>query len=172
MTISNAILCKAEEFSQANSNTHISLYDELKLESRIKALGNPEFQHNGSQEVNHERFYNYAQIDKWTWQSIRDPNSRRKTLQKKTVLRLINALELKLDEAEALLEKFSYRFEESDMQDMIIKAAAWHRSERDGDRIDVDDIIETLQIIKDQEQSKQKFIYDLIWKLAIYNVMF
>ncbi|MBQ9582264.1 MAG: hypothetical protein IJR21_07820 [Synergistaceae bacterium] len=71
-------------------------------------------------------------------------------------------MELKLDEAEALLEKFSYRFEESDMQDMIIKAAAWHRSERDGDRIDVDDIIETLQIIKDQEQSKQKFIYDLI----------
>ncbi|MBR0043958.1 MAG: hypothetical protein IJP56_03890 [Synergistaceae bacterium] len=41
-------------------------------------------------------------------------------------------MELKLDEAEALLEKFSYRFEESDMQDMIIKAAAWHRSERDG----------------------------------------
>jgi hypothetical protein len=91
------------------------IYD--KTIQYIRRLGNEKFlrKNNGIKEA---AFYTYAWIDKSTWSEMK--NNRIKP-SKKTLLKLVLALELKTAEAEAFLQLCNERFQpDTDLQDRVI----------------------------------------------------
>lgn len=93
-----------------------SLYEMIKR--YIKRLGRPEFYRKNG-ELNEAAFYRYAWIDKSTWSDIRWEKI---VPQKKTLLKLVIALELNEEEAVELLRKGSSCFNIRDPRDQIILA--------------------------------------------------
>lgn len=84
----------------------------------INRLGRPEFYRKNG-ELNEAAFYRYAWIDKSTWSDIRWEKI---IPQKKTLLKLVIALELNEEEASELLRKGSSCFNIRDPRDQIILA--------------------------------------------------
>lgn len=104
------------ETVEADLKKSLPLYD--LIISYIKRMNNSRFlRKNG--EVKEATFYQYAKIDKSTWSEIKWDQI---TPSKKTLLKLIIALELTHEEAEDLLDRVKERFDPNDIQDQIIEA--------------------------------------------------
>lgn len=93
-----------------------TLYDEIIV--YIKRLNNDKYiRSNGG--IKEATFYQEARIDKSTWSDIKWGQI---TPKKKTLLKLVLALKLNQEEAEALLEMGKECFDPNDIQDQIIEA--------------------------------------------------
>ena len=111
------------------------LYDEIIL--YIKRLNNSRYiRKNG--DVKEATFYQDARIDKSTWSDIKWNQI---TPSKKTLLKLILALNLTHEEAEALLERGKEKFDPEDIQDQIIEAIMIVRQKHDLTVQDIEDIL-------------------------------
>lgn len=124
------------------------LYDEII--KYIKRLDKSRYiRKNG--EVKEAAFYQEAHIDKSTWSEIKwgqiSPS-------KKTLLKLILALDLTHEEAEALLEKGKERFDPNDIQDQIIEAIVIVRKKYD---LEVQDIVDILFEYQDMYSKTRPF---------------
>lgn len=89
--------------------------------------------------VSETRFYEYARIDKSTWSEMKRGTV---VTSKKTLLKLIIALELDEAEATALLQVMGSGFYPNDPQDQVVQAIIDLR--KNGFEITVDDAIEIL----------------------------
>ena len=111
------------------------LYDEIIL--YIKRLNNSRYiRKNG--EVKEATFYQDARIDKSTWSDIK---WNKITPSKKTLLKLILALNLTHEEAEDLLERGKEKFDSDDIQDQIIEAIMIVREKYNLTVQDIEDIL-------------------------------
>lgn len=111
------------------------LYDEIII--YIKRLNDSRYiRKNG--EVKEATFYQDARIDKSTWSDIKWNQI---TPSKKTLLKLILALNLTHKEAEALLERGKEKFDPEDIQDQIIEAIMIVREKHALTVQDIEDIL-------------------------------
>lgn len=123
----------------------------------IKRLGDERFlRKNGS--VREAPFYDYAFIDKSTWSEMKADKI---TPSKKTLFKLVLALQLTEKEAVDLLAKAHTSFDMNRLQDCVVLALVdlQHSPDYAG-RITVDDCAEVLDFYRDNETDPFDSIYD------------
>ena len=130
-----------------------TLYDDII--AYIKRLGVKDYlRRNG--EVKEATFYQRAYIDKSTWSDIKwdkiNPS-------KKTILKLIIALELNEKESEEMLRKCKERFEYDNIQDQIILAIIKIRTKR---KLEIEEVKDIL--FEYQEMYKEINPFDCIYE--------
>ena len=131
------------------------LYREVVI-PYIKRLGDVRFlKKNG--EVREAAFYEYAWIDKTTWSDFKWGKVRPS---KKTILKLIFALQLGKTEALELMQLGNCKLEpEKDSQDLIISCILDYE-ENTGKRYTVDDVMEILDTCRNWGRESYDSIYD------------
>lgn len=122
--------------------------------SYLRRLGNPRFLRK-SGGVKEAAFYQYACIDKSTWSELKWNQVKPS---KKTVFKLILALELTQEEAEALLGKVQAAFDPAEMQDQVILAMVNLREQ--GYELSVDDAAQVLDYYRENGPRPFNSIYD------------
>ncbi|MCD7883979.1 MAG: hypothetical protein LUI87_09830 [Lachnospiraceae bacterium] len=106
----------AVENRMQQHETQKSLYDLILF--YIKRLGKSRFFFKNG-ELNAAAFYQYAQIDKSTWSQLKYGTA---TPKKETLLKLVIALRLSVDEAEDFMVKGSNSLNPNDPRDLVILA--------------------------------------------------
>lgn len=120
----------------------------------IKRMKNPRYlRKNGG--VKEAAFYQYACIDKSTWSELKWNQVKPS---KKTVLKLILALELTENEAEALMAKAHCGFDFTSIQDQVILALIHLRAQ--GHALDVNEAMEVLDYYRENGPRPFISIYD------------
>ena len=100
----------------------------------------------GKDELIGARFYEYAYIDKQTWTDIKYNQGNR---EKKTLLKLIIALELNVKESEDLLGTFNKSFDLEDPQEQLIYTIVALREQGKLKGLEVDDVVAILYYYQD-----------------------
>lgn len=145
--------------SEVNNTVYVSaeksIYDIVI--TYIKRMNDPRFlKKNG--EVKEAGFYRYAYIDKSTWS---DMKWKKIKIKKKTLLKLILALNLNREQAEELLSQGGEKFDFSNFQDKLILAIIEIRKVH---TLDVEDIAEIIFEYQDMYHDTQPF--DSIYETA------
>lgn len=146
-----------------DSKVNNTLYDSAEKSiydiviAYIKEMNDPRFlKKNG--EVKEAAFYQYAYIDKSTWS---DMKWKKIKVKKKTLLKLILALNLGKEQAGELLSQGGEKFDFSNFQDKLILAIIEVRKVH---TLDVKDIVDIIFEYQDMYQDTQPF--DSIYETA------
>lgn len=141
-----------QHLSQPTEPPEPTIYEDVIF--YIKRMKDPRYlRKNGG--IKEAAFYQYAYIDKSTWSELKWNQVRPS---KKTVLKLILALELSENEAEALMAKAHCGFDTTSIQDQVIQALIHLRAQ--GCALDVDEVIEVLDYYRENGPKPFISIYD------------
>ena len=141
-------------------NSPVSIYD--KVIDYIKKMNDPRFikRIEGDIIVKEAPFYQYAHIDKSTWSDMKWKNIK---IKKKTIFKLILALNLNQEQAEDLLSMIGETFDFSDKQEIIILAIINLPKTLS---LNVEDIKDILYYYQEMYDNANKTSFDSIYDMA------